>query len=261
MKIPLSPAGLLATRRVAAEGIGVNHTLGFSARQNYVIARVAGPAFVNVFMGRLNSFVAENGLGDGTYVGERATLASQDAVAGLRENLGIGTRQIGASFRSGEQVRDLAGLDVMTMPPKVAKGFLDLGLEPGDVVSRTDADYEPPLNDGVDPAATGLDTLWDVDEKLVKCLDALDETDIEHFTAEQLVDFFAEHDCGDFLVRWSAEQIATSAAEGKVPKLEHWKDALAEGRVGLDALMNLAGWNSFDADQREMDEHVREVLG
>ncbi len=62
-------------------------------------------------------------------------------------------------------------------------------------------------------------------------------------------------------MRWSGEQIATSAAEGKIPKLEHWKDPLAEGTLGLDALMNLAGWNSFDADQREMDEHVREVLG
>ena len=69
VKIPFSPAGLLATRRVVAEGIPVNHTLGFSARQNVVIARIGRPAFVNVFLGRLNSLVADNDLGDGRFVG------------------------------------------------------------------------------------------------------------------------------------------------------------------------------------------------
>jgi transaldolase len=261
VKIPLSPAGLLATRRVAAEGIGVNHTLGFSSRQNYVIARIGRPAFVNVFMGRLNSFVADNGLGDGTYVGERATLASQRAVAGLRGRPGIKTRQIGASFRSAEQVRDLAGIDVMTMPPKVAEGFLKLGLEPGDVADRTASDYEPPLAEGVDPAEVGLNTLWDVDERLVACMDALEDEDLGAFAADRLLDFFAEHGCADLLVRWTRKQVATSAAEGKVPKIENWRGPLAEGKVGLDALMNLAGWNSFNADQEEMDAHVREVLG
>jgi transaldolase len=59
IKIPFTPAGLLTTRRLSAEGVPVNHTLGFSARQNYLIARIAKPAYVNVFLGRLNSFVAD----------------------------------------------------------------------------------------------------------------------------------------------------------------------------------------------------------
>ncbi len=80
VKIPFTPAGLLATRRARQENIPVNHTLGFSARQNYVITRLSAPNFVNVFLGRLNSFIAENDLGTGDYVGERATLASQQAV-------------------------------------------------------------------------------------------------------------------------------------------------------------------------------------
>jgi len=63
IKIPFTPAGLLATRKLAAQGIPVNHTLGFAARQNYVIARIGQPQFVNVFLGRLNSFVADNDLG------------------------------------------------------------------------------------------------------------------------------------------------------------------------------------------------------
>jgi transaldolase len=68
VKIPFTPAGLLATRRARREGIPINHTLGFSARQNYVITRVAQPKFVNVFLGRLSSFIADNDLGNGDYV-------------------------------------------------------------------------------------------------------------------------------------------------------------------------------------------------
>ena len=53
-------------RELSAEGLPINHTLGFSARQNYVIARIGRPRYVNVFLGRLGSFVATNELGDGT---------------------------------------------------------------------------------------------------------------------------------------------------------------------------------------------------
>jgi len=76
IKIPFTAEGLLATRVLANDGIPVNHTLGFSARQNYLIAAIGKPAYVNVFLGRLNSFVADNNIGPGTYVGEKATLAS-----------------------------------------------------------------------------------------------------------------------------------------------------------------------------------------
>jgi transaldolase len=260
VKIPMTPAGLLATRRIAAEGIPVNHTLGFSARQNYAAARIAGPKYVNVFLGRLNSFVADNALGDGTNVGERATLASQAALRDLRRTRNTPTLQIGASFRGGGQVRDLAGIDVMTMPPKVAGEFLALGLAPRQIVDRTAERYVPPLAEGVDPKAVGLHTLWEIDATLVACLDALEGENLDAFSPVDLLAFFAEHGCGDVLVDWSDEQIATSAAEGKIPRLENWREALSEGAIGLDALMNLAGLNSFRADQQAMDNRVEGVL-
>lgn len=260
VKIPFTPAGLLATRRARQEGIPVNHTLGFSARQNYVITRVAWPDFVNVFLGRLNSFIAENGLGSGEYVGEKATLASQEAVRSLRMKAGVLTSQIGASFRSWEQYVRLAGIDVITSPPKIAAEFRQKAEELPPVESRLGQDYAPGINDGVDPHRIGLDTLWDVEDKLVGCLDALGREDIDAFDAEKLVDFFEAHGCSDFLVRWSNSEIATSAEEGKIPKLRNWADPLAHRSIGLDSLMNLAGLNSFIADQREMDAHVKDVL-
>ena len=260
IKIPLTAAGILATRRLSREGITINHTLGFSARQNYVIARIARPAFVNVFLGRLNAFVADNALGDGTYVGERATLATQRVVRQLREAGRTASKLIGASFRGGGQVRDLAGIDVMTMPPRVAQQFLDLHVPPEKIVDRTGEAYRPPLRGGVDPAAVRLDTLWDVGPKLVACVDALERENLDSFTPDDLVAFFAGHGCGDALPRWTAEQIATSTAEGKIPKLENWREALASRSIGLDSLMNLAGLRSFAADQKAMDDRVQAVL-
>lgn len=260
VKIPFTPAGLLATRRVSAEGIAVNHTLGFSARQNYVIARIGRPAYVNVFLGRLNSFVASNGLGDGTYVGEKATLASQGAVAKLREMNLTQSRQIGASFRAGVQVRDLAGIDVMTIPPKVAGEFLSMGMRPAQIIDKTAAEYKPGLNKEIDAEAIRLDTLWDIDEDVVECVDALEKERLDSFTPDDLIDFFKEHNCADVLVRWSDSQIETSTAEGKIPQLENWRDALADKSIGLDSLINLAGLNSFATDQKAMDERIREVL-
>ncbi len=260
VKIPFTPAGLLATRKLSREGVPVNHTLGFSARQNYVIARVGRPQYVNVFLGRLNAFVADNHLGDGTYVGEKATLASQGVIRDLRERYGVPSRQIGASFRAPQQVRDLAGVNVMTIPPKVADGFLKLGIPADEITDRTAEQYRPGLRRDVDPATVALDTLWEVGEELIACVDMLENENLESFSPDDLVGFFAAHGCSDVLVDWSKREIATSYAEGKIPKLDNWGEHLATGRIGLDSLMNLAGLNSFAADQKAMDDRVREVL-
>jgi transaldolase len=260
VKLPFSPAGLLATRRLSAESVPVNHTLGFSARQNYLITRVGRPAFVNVFMGRLNSFVADNKLGDGAYVGEKATLASQAVVRALRTTYNLPTRQIGASFRAPGQVRDLAGMDVMTIPCKVAKGFLALGIPPADLTDKTHETYSVRLAPGVDERDVRLDTLWEIEDALATCVDKLEREDLSSFTSNRLVDFLAANGCGDIFPRWSKGELATSAKEGKIPQLANWRSLLADKKVGLDTLLNLGGWNSFNADETQMDDRIKSVL-
>lgn len=260
VKIPLTPAGLLAARRAGDEGIPINQTLGFSARHNAVSVRLARPRFVNVFLGRLNSFVAENGLGGGEYVGERAALASQAVVTLLRQTRGAPSRQIAASLRNGGQVRDLAGVDVLTMPPKVAEEFLGLALPPEEITDCKGRLYDPALDERVDPHVARVDTLWRLDDGLIACLSDLEGEDLDAFTPADLVGFFAAHGCGDLLVEWTPEQIATSEKEGKIPKMFNWTELLKSGEVGLDALMNLAGLNSFAADQKAMDDRVHDVL-
>jgi len=149
VKIPFTPAGLLTTRKLSKEGIPINHTLGFGARQNYVIARIAQPKFVNVFLGRLNSSLW-HGLGDGDYIGEKATLASQAAIRKLRSEKRIDTRQIGASFRSGRQVRDLAGLTLWRCRRR-SRRFLGLNMKPDEIADKTESIYKPGINKDLDP--------------------------------------------------------------------------------------------------------------
>lgn len=260
IKVPFTPAGVLASRLLARAGVPVNHTLGFSARQNYVVARIAMPQFVNVFLGRLNAFVSDNNLGDGMYVGERATNASQLAIRQLRSQRRIPTRQIAASMRNGQQVVDLAGVDVMTMPPKAAREFIGMGLQPEDLTDRMTEEYHPQFNADVDPRAIRLDTLWDIPRELCDCLDALEQEHLDRFTPDDLIDFFARHGFGDIFVRWTEPQRSMSRSEGKIPKMANWSEALASGTIGLDSLMNLAGFNSFAADQAAMDERIEGVL-
>jgi transaldolase len=260
IKIPWTPAGLLATRQLSREGVPVNLTLGFSARQNYVAARLARPMFVNVFLGRLGAFVSQNNLGDGQYVGEKATLASQEAIKTLRQKEGIKTRQIGASFRDAQQLYDLIGIDIMTLPPKVVAEYraMDVGLDR--IVDRTNWEYVPVLKEGVDPGAIGLETLWHVEDALIACVDELDEENLDKFTPADLVAFGRNAGCEDLFVSWTQEEQQISREEGKIPDLEHWSVALSRRQMGLDSLMNLAALNAFIVDQGDMDAHVEKTL-
>ena len=260
IKIPFTAAGLLATRTLSVEGVPVNHTLGFSARQNYLIARIAKPTFVNVFLGRLNSFVADNELGSGDYVGEKATLASQRIVRDLRTKNLTKSRQIGASFRNGQQVHSLAGIDVMTIPPKVAEEFRGMDINLDIIVDRTNWKYTEGIKNGINPEAIRLDTLWNVDQELVSCVNELEKENLDSFTPDDLFGFFKKHKCADVLIKWNSSQIETSYKEGKIPNLVNWADALESKQIGLDSLMNLAGLNSFTADQQEMDQRIKSVL-
>jgi transaldolase len=222
------------------------------------MARIGKPQYVNVFMGRLGAFTSANDLGDGKGVGERALMASQRVIRELREAGQTPARQIAASIRNGQQVADSAGVDVLTIPPSSAKDFLYPGL--GELANRTTTDFKPLFADGVDPSAVRFDTLWDVDDALVACIDTLEAEDLDAMTPDALVTFFHDHACGDLLPRWSEDQIATCAAEGKIPKLETWREALAAKTIGVDSLMDLAGLLSFTADQQAMDDRVAGLL-
>ncbi len=260
VKVPLSPAGLVAARRLEEEGIPVNFTLGFSARQNHLITCAARPSWLNVFLGRLNAYAAGEGLGDGDWVGERALMASQATVHELRQQLGVSTRQIAASMRTGEQVSTLAGVDVYTMPIAVAEGYLAQAGDPAELRDRTAEDYQPQWAEGIDPSAEGVEALWEISPALRAACAEIAEVNPADLSAEGILSTLHAAGCDDIFPQLSEEETGTLIAEGKAPRRETWRDALASGRYGLDSLFTLAGFYAFAQDQAALDERIRRFL-
>lgn len=260
IKVPFTPAGLVATRRLSDRDVPVNFTLGFSARQNFAAAAFARPRYVNVFLGRLNAFVADSGLGDGRNVGERTTLASQRAVKEVNTILGFHVRQIAASMRSGEQVGTLAGVDVHTMPPKVVAGFESLGIDPRTVKSRVNEQPKVTLSPGVDEGTLTLSSLWDVPGRFKAAALTLARKSAEGVSPEAVRAHFEKSGFTDFLPAWSEEDIRAVQEDGKIPKLSRWKERFARGEAALDAVMNLSGLMSFASDQEAMDERIEGLM-
>lgn len=257
VKVPLTPSGVLAARRLVNEGIPINFTLEFSARHNYVVARLANPDYVNVFLGRLNSFVADHELGDGRMVGEKATLASQRALIELRAKGGK-TKQIAASLREAGQIVALAGVDVYTMPIAVAEGMPELDLDATTIRSQIKEDPSISLTGDIDPAV--LEALWTVPSMLKASVEALSRENLDTFSGPDLAEFFRVRGHGDLFPKWGRSDLANIETDGKIPSYPRWREAFEAGEIGLDAAFNAAGMASFAVDQGALDERIRSLL-
>lgn len=256
IKVPLTPEGLLATRRLREEGIPVNFTLGFSARHNYLATLFAFPSYVNVFLGRLNSYVADNRLGDGLMVGEKATLESQRWVSELSKETGRVTQQIAASMRSAGQLRDLAGVDVFTMPVKVAEAAKkEL---PGKWKSQIGSEYEVTLFEGVKSESLKLTKLWDVPEKEQGYARALVANPPS--SGKELVEMAHDSGIHDLFPRLNKEELGQIASDGKIPLQSRWEARIRREEAAVDSLLNLSGLASFAESQRELDGRIEGLI-
>jgi transaldolase len=122
VKIPMLEAGMVAVRRLAAEGIRTNVTLCFSSVQCLIAAK-AGATYVSPFIGRLDD------------VGQEGMDVIREARQ-IFDNYTMATQILAASMRHPRHVVDAAmiGADVATLPPDVLRKLLqhpltDRGLE------------------------------------------------------------------------------------------------------------------------------------
>lgn len=244
IKIPLTPEGYCAVARVCAAGVPVNYTLGFSARQNYLAAVVANPTYCNVFLGRLNAVVSDNGLGDGRNVGEKASMATQNALRALRAEGKTVTKLIAASMRSASQVSDLAGTDVYTMPPKVAKEFMAAAHAPASIQAGFDTPFDV---ETTNPAAVAA--LWDIDPQFVAMCESLRARGGANLQGSDLRAADKEFGTGLFH-DFTPEERDVVRTDGKIPVVAKWSG------VGLDDLMTQAALQSFTVDQAALDSRL-----
>ena len=253
VKIPLTPEGYCAVARVRAEGIPINYTLGFSARQNYLAALVSKPNYVNIFLGRLNAVVADNKLGDGKFVGEKVTLASQAVVRELRDaHADIPTHQIAASMRSAEQMISLAGVDVYTIPPKAVQEFYTQGHTAADLTLRTGEKYEVKFGDSTDKSS--IEVLWTVDDNFKRFAAQLASRGGVNLNGNDLRT--ADREFGTKLFNsFTPEEQTAIRTKGKIPETAAWA-----GRASLDDLMTESALQSFIVDQKAFDDRIRKVI-
>jgi transaldolase len=209
---------------------------------------------VNVFLGRIGAFIVNNKLGDGSGAGEKAVISSQNWVTGLSAENPWQTKQIAASLRSFNQLDLLAGVDVFTMPPKVAAaGHKELS---GKFTSHTFENYDVSIFDSAKEAH--LEKFWEVDSKVLKLAERL-ATKLP-LSGSELVHIAHDEGCEDMFPSLSKEEKGFIASDGKIPVYQRWEKKISEGKIAPDTLLTLAGLASFTADQGMLDQRIRNII-
>ena len=249
---PDHPHSLLIARDLEKQGIAVNFTATFSARQIVAATLLANPHRTNVFLGRLSQ-----GLGS-ELLGEQVVLETQRHVTRLRDKFKVKTLNMLASIRRWQTIDLTAGCDVYTVPYPVLKDFLtQTELGPTQIENRLGADYSDQLAlaDNV-VEKVGLEKikqLYQVEPEFIEFLVELrDSAEYATIDGEGLFKRFDEAGFGDFFYTPSASEWR-ELRRGKLPDL----DSPLTKALPLDTLYTLLAVGDFTNFQDRMDESIR----
>jgi transaldolase len=255
VKVPFKPQAphcFLIARDLEREGIPVNFTSTFSARQAVAAALLTDASRTNVFLGRLNQGLQAQ------LLGEHVTLEAQRSLRELRARGRTKTLLIAASMRDWRTFLQLAGCDAFTAPPGVLAGFLgQVEVPASEIVSR----LETSVADRLGVAETvqqalgpeRLRRLWHVEPEFVDFLleygasaeyrDLLDGEALAHrFEAAGFGDFFHVPNSDELAVFWRS----------KLPDV----DAPVTRRLALDTHYSLLADTDFNKEQAAIDAAV-----
>lgn len=250
IKVPYTATGLIGARLLKNKGVRINFTLGFSARQNVLAANIARPDYLNVFLGRIGAYVIDNGIGDGSFIGEKTVIETQKHISKIRSELGSGTKLIAASIRHHNQLELMAGVDVFTIPPKVAgEGYNKLS---GSFSPRIDENYTPGLS--IDPQQESMDKFWVVDSSLLKLAKLLGKN--LPSSGPDLEDNMRNEGYSDMFPVMNNEEKKRITDDGKIPDRSAWLKMINAGNIAPDTLLNLAGLATFTIDQAALDDRI-----
>lgn len=254
IKVPYTASGLIGARILKEKGVRINFTLGFSARHNVLTTAVARPDYLNVFLGRIGAYIADNNLGDGSGAGEKTVIETQKHVKAVSSGLGHDTKLIAASLRHHDQLEALAGVDVFTIPPPVgAAGRKELT---GNFTSQLQSDYKPGIS--ADMPKEGLNKFWELDKNLI----ALSEHIGNNLpgSGDDLEKLMREGGFEDMFPILSDSEKEKIASDGKIPVHSTWREKIHKGILAPDTLLNLAGLASFTADQGALDRRIESFI-
>jgi transaldolase len=253
---PDSPDCFLVARDLEAEGVPVNFTSTFSARQVVAAALLAGASRTNVFMGRLNQ-----GL-HAALLGEHVCLEAQRALRSLRRETGVGSRLIVASLREWQSLARLAGCDVFTAPCGVLADFLaQREVPPEAIADQLETSYQDRL--GVAPevaaelGAERIARLYRVEPELVEFLREYRRTReyAQLRDGEALFKRLDRAGFADLFHHPTAEERA-EARRSKLPDL----GGQLRHRLSLDTHYSLLANEDFAHAQEQIDAEVARRL-
>jgi len=260
VKVPFTPQAphcILVARDLEREGIPVNFTSTFSARQVVVAALLADVTLTNIFMGRLNQGLKA------ALLGEHVDLAAQRALLRLRREGKTKTLLIVASVREWQTFVHVAGCDVFTAPCESIRGLLtQTEFAAADIKSQLDTSYEDRL--GIAPEVLHalpqerVARLYAVEPELVQFLTELRAT--KEYAAlrdgEQLFKRFDEAGFGDVFYAPTAGE-RQELRKNKLPDL----GAPLTQRLPVDTLYTLLADADFRKFQEEMDAMIEQRIG
>jgi transaldolase len=160
-------------------------------------------------------------------------------------------------MRSWEQVKTLAGVDVFTMPVKVARGAAE-NLSAGDLSDNRNPDLKVELYEEVNREEVKIDKVYTVTEEV-----KLFAENINHeppADSGELVQRARDMGCRDIFPELTEAELHHIERDGKIPDHRRWSDKILSNEIAVDALLNLAGLATFAADQRALDDRIRGLL-
>jgi len=175
IKLASTWEGIVAARQLESEGIHCNMTLLFSLVQAAACAE-AGVTLISPFAGRITDFYKQKE-GKDFPADKDPGVLSVKAIFNFYKQHGYKTVVMGASFRTKEQILELAGCDYLTIAPKLLE---DLAQAPASAVTcKLDKEHPAPARDK-----------WLLDQK--SFLWHLNADEMAHFKTAEGIRKFAE---------------------------------------------------------------------
>ncbi|GKS62821.1 hypothetical protein YTPLAS72_01250 [Nitrospira sp.] len=253
---PYAPECFIVARDLEREGIPVNFTSTFSARQVVEAALLCNVARTNIFLGRL-----DQGL-QACLLGAHVSLEAQRNLRRLRQSTGVNTQLIVASLRNWETFLHTAGCDIYTAPVKVYRDWMTQEqIDQDQLVSRLEQSYGDRLGISAqvlsELGSERIARLYDVEPSFVDFLMTFRETRewAELTDPEALFKRFEEAGFGDIFYSPRQNDWA-EIRRGKIPDL----NGSLIRQLPLDTLYSLLADADFEKHQEDMDAQVAQYV-
>jgi transaldolase len=260
VKVPFTPQHphcFLVARDLEREGIPVNFTSTFSARQAVAAGMLSNVTLTNIFMGRINQGLKA------ALLGEHVDLEAQRALVRLRREVGIKTLLIVASVREWQTFARVAGCDAFTAPCEAIRGFMtQTEIPANEVRSQLETSYADRLGIPDDllrsVGSARIARLYNVEPELIQFMTEFRKSkDFDGMRdGDQLAKRFDQAGFGDLFYAPSADEW-TALRKNKLPDFASPLTA----RLALDTHYTLLADADFEKFQGEMDRMIDERLG